>query len=105
MRIADVTGVGPHFLRATSRRQTGRFAKASCNAACRVAWRPKAAESAFPAVPDLLAVWEQPAASATPIGQDKVVIDIPWLTRDRLAYKEGAMDSDAMDVMPKVTIQ
>ena len=44
-------------------------------------------------------------ASATPIGQDKVIIDIPWLTRDRLAYKEGVMDDDAMDIMPKVTVQ
>jgi hypothetical protein len=44
-------------------------------------------------------------ASANPIGQEKVIIDIPWLTRDRLAYKEGNMDSDVADVMPKVVQQ
>ena len=44
-------------------------------------------------------------ASASPIGQEKVIIDIPWLTRDRLAYKEGLMDDDATDVLPKVMVQ
>ena len=44
-------------------------------------------------------------ASASPTGQDKVVIDIPWLTRDRLAYKEGLMDDDATDLIPKVMVQ
>lgn len=44
-------------------------------------------------------------ASASSIGQEKIIIDIPWLTRDRLAYKEGLMDSDVADVMPKVVQQ
>lgn len=40
-------------------------------------------------------------ASASPAEEkNKIVIDIPWLTRDRLAYKEGAMDSDIADVLP-----
>ena len=42
-------------------------------------------------------------ASADPSAKsDKIVIDIPWLTRDRLAYKAGAMDSDVTDVLPRV---
>ena len=44
-------------------------------------------------------------ASASPTDQAKIVIDIPWLTRDRLAYKEGPMDSDVADVLPKVQEQ
>lgn len=44
-------------------------------------------------------------ASASPAGQEKIIIDIPWLTKDRLAYKEGPMDSDVEDVMPKVLRQ
>tara|TARA_R110000868_G_scaffold5782_1_gene33960 strand:+ start:28697 stop:29044 length:348 start_codon:yes stop_codon:yes gene_type:complete len=40
-------------------------------------------------------------ASASPIAGEKIVLDIPWLTRDRLAYKEGAVDSDITDVLPK----
>jgi hypothetical protein len=39
-------------------------------------------------------------ASAQDTKQDKIVIDVPWLTRDRLAYKEGALDSDISDVLP-----
>lgn len=40
-------------------------------------------------------------ASASPLDkQDKIIIDIPWLTRDRLAYKEGTLDSDVSDVLP-----
>jgi len=40
-------------------------------------------------------------ASANPSqNNEKIIIDIPWLTRDRLAYKEGAMDDDITDVMP-----
>lgn len=44
-------------------------------------------------------------ASASPAGQEKVIIDIPWLTKDRLAYKEGKMDDDVEDVLPKVVKQ
>jgi hypothetical protein len=43
-------------------------------------------------------------ASATPTGNEKVVIDIPWLTRDRLAYKdadEQPVDADVISLMPK----
>lgn len=43
-------------------------------------------------------------ASATPTGQDKVIIDIPWLTRDRLAYKDAdnqPVDADVIQLMPK----
>jgi len=40
-------------------------------------------------------------ASANPAEKnDKIVIDIPWLTRDRLAYKEGEVDADIEDVLP-----
>lgn len=40
-------------------------------------------------------------ASANPVEKsDKVIIDIPWLTRDRLAYKEGPLDSDITDILP-----
>ena len=41
-------------------------------------------------------------ASASPITGEKVIIDVPWLTRDRLAYKEGPLDSDIQDILPKV---
>ena len=42
-------------------------------------------------------------ASASPADtKEKVIIDIPWLTRDRLAYKEGQMDPDVEDVLPRV---
>lgn len=44
-------------------------------------------------------------ASASPTANERVVIDIPWLTRDRLAYKEGEMDKDIADVLPKVQSQ
>jgi hypothetical protein len=40
-------------------------------------------------------------ASASPIAGEKVIIDIPWLTRDRLAYKEGQVDADVVDLVPK----
>lgn len=43
-------------------------------------------------------------ASAADNAKDKVIIDIPWLTRDRLAYQradQGPMDSDITDVIPK----
>jgi hypothetical protein len=40
-------------------------------------------------------------ASAMPVTGEKVIIDIPWLTRDRLAYKEGAVDADVTDLLPK----
>lgn len=43
-------------------------------------------------------------ASATPTGNEKVVIDIPWLTRDRLAYKEAddqPVDADVISLLPK----
>lgn len=36
--------------------------------------------------------------------QDKIIIDVPWLTRDRLAYKradEQPLDSDIIDVLPR----
>jgi hypothetical protein len=40
-------------------------------------------------------------ASANPIDKnEKIIIDVPWLTRDRLAYKEGELDSDITDVLP-----
>lgn len=41
-------------------------------------------------------------ASASPVAGEKIIIDIPWLTRDRLAYKEGVEDSDISDVLPRV---
>ena len=44
-------------------------------------------------------------ASASPTQNERIVIDIPWLTRDRLAYKEGPMDSDVSDILPKVVEQ
>ena len=40
-------------------------------------------------------------ASANPADKnEKIIIDVPWLTRDRLAYKEGDLDSDIQDVLP-----
>jgi len=39
-------------------------------------------------------------ASAMPVTGEKVIIDIPWLTRDRLAYKEGSVDSDVTELLP-----
>jgi hypothetical protein len=39
-------------------------------------------------------------ASANPIAGEKVIIDIPWLTRDRLAYKEGIQDNDVTELLP-----
>lgn len=45
-------------------------------------------------------------ASANPIDKnEKIVIDVPWLTRDRLAYKEGDLDSDITDVLPVKAIR
>lgn len=44
-------------------------------------------------------------AAASPAPNNKIIIDIPWLTRDRLAYKEGEMDTDIQDVLPKVSEQ
>jgi len=42
-------------------------------------------------------------ASANPAEvNNRIIIDVPWLTRDRLAYKEGPLDSDIMDVLPRV---
>jgi len=41
-------------------------------------------------------------AAANPTTQEKIVIDVPWLTRERLSYKEGDLDSDVADVLPKV---
>ena len=41
-------------------------------------------------------------AAANPTSQEKIVIDVPWLTRERLSYKEGQLDSDVDDVLPKV---
>lgn len=44
-------------------------------------------------------------ASANPAEKgDKIIIDIPWLTRDRLSYQRAdaqPMDSDITDVLPK----
>ena len=47
-------------------------------------------------------------ASASPIGQEKIIVDIPWLVKDRLAYKHAdtqPLDSDVADVLPKVVSQ
>lgn len=42
-------------------------------------------------------------ASASPTDKtDKIIIDIPWLTKDRLAYKEGPLDDNVQDVLPRV---
>lgn len=43
-------------------------------------------------------------ASAADMNKDKVIIDIPWLTRDRLAYQRAdqqPLDQDITDVLPK----
>jgi len=41
-------------------------------------------------------------ASANPTEQSaKIIIDVPWLTRERLSYKEGPIDSDVTDLLPK----
>ena len=40
-------------------------------------------------------------ASVADSSQDKIIIDIPWLTRERLAYKEGPVDADVVDILPK----
>jgi len=42
-------------------------------------------------------------ASASPITGEKIIIDIPWLTKERLAYKEGTIDSDVQDILPSVS--
>ena len=41
-------------------------------------------------------------AAANPLSQEKIVIDVPWLTRERLSYKEGPLDPDVDDILPKV---
>jgi hypothetical protein len=43
-------------------------------------------------------------ASAPESDKEKIVVDIPWLTRDRLSYKrieEQPMDADVVDLVPK----
>jgi hypothetical protein len=43
-------------------------------------------------------------ASASPITGEKVIIDIPWLTKDRLAYKqleEQPVDADVIQLVPR----
>jgi len=43
-------------------------------------------------------------ASAPEGDREKIVVDIPWLTRDRLSYKradEQPMDADVVDILPK----
>lgn len=44
-------------------------------------------------------------ASASPADkQDRIVIDIPWLTRDRLQYKvadQQPLDKDVIEVLPR----
>lgn len=44
-------------------------------------------------------------ASANPAEKgEKIIIDVPWLTRDRLSYQRAdqqPMDSDIQDVIPK----
>ncbi len=45
-------------------------------------------------------------ASAPEGDREKIVIDIPWLTRDRLSYKradEQPMDADVVDLVPKLS--
>ena len=41
-------------------------------------------------------------ATANPTAQAKIILDVPWLTRERLAYKDGPMDQDIDDVLPRV---
>ena len=43
-------------------------------------------------------------ATANPSSNEKIVIDVPWLTRERLSYKEGPLDSDVDDILPKVQV-
>jgi len=31
---------------------------------------------------------------------EQIILDIPWLTKDRLAYKEGAVDNDVSELLP-----
>lgn len=40
-------------------------------------------------------------ASASPSTDNKVIIDIPWLTKDRLSYKDGPVDSDLPSLLPE----
>jgi len=43
-------------------------------------------------------------ASASDTAKDKIIIDVPWLTRDRLSYQRAdqqPLDSDITDVLPK----
>lgn len=43
-------------------------------------------------------------ATAPDSDKERIVVDIPWLTRDRLSYKraeEGEMDNDVVDIIPK----
>jgi hypothetical protein len=43
-------------------------------------------------------------ASATPAEKGKVIIDIPWLTRDRLAYRDAdnqPVDADVVRLLPR----
>jgi len=43
-------------------------------------------------------------ASAPDEDRERIVVDIPWLTRDRLSYKradEGPMDGDVVDLVPR----
>ena len=40
-------------------------------------------------------------ASASPKTGEKIILDIPWLTKERLAYKEGPLDRDLDDVLPR----
>jgi hypothetical protein len=45
-----------------------------------------------------------PASAADGKGS-KIIIDVPWLTRDRLAYKradENPLDADIVDLVPKL---
>ena len=43
-------------------------------------------------------------ASAPDEDKSRIVVDIPWLTRDRLSYKradEGPLDNDVVDLVPR----
>jgi hypothetical protein len=47
-------------------------------------------------------------ATAPDTDKERIVVDIPWLTRDRLSYKradEGPMDNDVVDLVPKDKIE
>ena len=39
-------------------------------------------------------------ASATPMKGEQIILDIPWLSKERLAYKEGAVDNDVSELLP-----